>query len=279
MLCCAVLFVCVSSPDFDYSVKILHLQIFSDSAPITHLKFVPTLGSGSLLLTSAPSSLTSTSKQLVTRFDLHSQSIVHGTSFQFNSRDGPNKYEEMQAIEFDTEQSRLFIASQGKIISIYDMDNSEAAAAASASAPSGRVKPPALLHRLLNGHEGAVKCLALDAHNSLLASGGADSVLVLWNLGPRGAERTTSIWARLHGHTAKVTTVAFAAAKQGGAAASRLLVSGDSDGHVCVWDTRRRGCVLAFRAHSSAVLSVQLTASGTLVTASEDKSAKLWQLS
>ena len=235
---------------------------------------MPTLGSGSLLLASAPGSLTSTSKQLVTRFDLHSQAIMHGTSFQFNSRDGPNKYEEIQAMEFDAEQRRMFLASQGRMISIYDMDNNDAAAAASA----GRVKPPALLHRLLNGHEGAVKCLALDAHNSLLASGGSDHVIVLWNLGPRGAERTTSIWARLHGHTAKVTTVAFAATADG-AAASRLLVSGDSDGHVCVWDTRRRGCVLAFRAHTSAVLSVQLTARMTLVTASEDKSTKLWQLS
>ena len=318
-----------SSPDFDFAIKILTVSVFPDSCPITHCKFLPSLGSGvggggvgvggSLLLGSAPDSLVSvvaSSRQVVARFDLNSQALVPGAAFQFNAPSGPhsaNRNECLHAMEFDALHSRLFIASSGRVISIYDVLDPAAAAAAAAASPSSpssaaaaaaaaaavrsATVAPSLLHRLLNGHDGAVKCLALESRSQLLASGGTDGLVVLWNLGPKGAERTTTIWARLRGHgSAKVTALAWSGASEAAASASssspssaaaassaaavtgRFLVSGDSNGNVCLWDPRRRGCILAFRAHASAVLSVQLSSRLALVTASDDKSTKLWHI-
>jgi WD40 repeat protein len=247
---------------------------------------------------SSPALLLATSaeggdKQLLARFDLNAQQVDRDFTMQFNAPRSANQNEGLNALEWDAAQRRMLVASSGRVISLYDC----------AASPSA---PPTLLHRLLNGHEAAVQALALDtspllanggggAAAGMLASGGADGSVLLWNLGLKGAERTTTIWARLRAHVAPVTALAWSApvgsgsigpAGAAGAASAasanvalgRYLVSGDELGYVCVWDARRRGCIMAFRAHAASVRSLQISRTMEVLSASTDKSTKLWQL-
>src|SRR4051812_24682719 len=57
--------------------------------------------------------------------------------------------------------------------------------------------------RLLHGHTAAVRCLAYSPDSRLLASGGSDNIVILWDLATGG------LIARLEGHEDWVRGVAF----------------------------------------------------------------------
>lgn len=57
-----------------------------------------------------------------------------------------------------------------------------------------------------------------------------------------------------------------------------LLLSGDGDGFVIVWDVQLRTGLMSWRAHRGTIHTIECNESFTVATASEDKSAKMWQL-
>ncbi|NEQ95698.1 MAG: NACHT domain-containing protein [Cyanothece sp. SIO2G6] len=58
-----------------------------------------------------------------------------------------------------------------------------------------------------------------------------------------------------------------------------ILVSGDSVGHVCLWDFDSERCLTTFKAHASWIWSVTVHPKGTLVAStSEDQSIYLWDI-
>ena len=81
---------------------------------------------------------------------------------------------------------------------------------------------------ILSGHDGAVTSLSVDWAHHLLASGGAEGVVKLWDLrAPRSV-----LPAKLTGHTAAVNAVSL---RDSVATTS----SRSNQGELFVWDLRR----------------------------------------
>jgi WD40 repeat protein len=149
--------------------------------------------------------------------------------------------------------------------------------------------------------------LAFAHGGALMATGGKDGMLALWEVGPArerfrtrahdGAivavavapggdlvatasplDRDVRLWdasggvrAVLSGHTRGVTALAFAA---GG-----LLVSGSLDGTARLWDAGVARELAVFEGHRGAVLAVALSPDGRmLATGGHDETARVWDV-
>ena len=166
-------------------------------------------------------------------------------------------------------------------------------------------QPAQPLH-VLDGHENAVLALAYTPAATLLASGGADRTVKLWNLttlemlrtyrgstdfvtavalSPDGKslaaaslDGTIRIWStsssrqkrRYSGHKGAVTSLAFSPDGE-------RLVSGGADGTVRLWDIDRRRAIRAFAGHRGKVDAVAFAPDGHRVASGgEDGSIRLW---
>ena len=159
------------------------------------------------------------------------------------------------------------------------------------------------------GHPSAVWSLALSASGQLMATGGADGTLRLWevpsgrqlavwDVSPNGVsgvalsadgellactndDGSLPLWAMgstqpvavLHGHTSGTFSVALSSD-------GHMLASGDAEGTVRLWDTKTRASLATLHGHTAAVWSVALSAAGHVVaSASWDGSVRLWETS
>lgn len=108
----------------------------------------------------------------------------------------------------------------------------------------------------LEGHRRSVNCIANAG--SLLATGGNDNRIILWNLaeGKKLGE--------LLGHNGNVQALAFNPD-------GTMLASGASDDYVKLWDVKKMASIETLRGHTSDVMTVAFNESGTtLVSASGD---------
>ena len=155
-------------------------------------------------------------------------------------------------------------------------------------------------------HTGLVRALAFSPDNQMLASGGADTIIHLWN------PATGTLLRTLPGHTRNITSVVFSPdnrllasssvdgsirlwnsqtgrqfwsvpnAHQGGvqsvdfSADGRLLASGGRDNTVRLWDSNTGGLVRTLPGHTDWVLEVAFSQTGLLATASRDRTIRLW---
>lgn len=113
-------------------------------------------------------------------------------------------------------------------------------------AASGKV-----LH-ILNGHRGAVASVAINPAGSLVATGGMDQTIHLWD--PQGERLKT-----LTGHKSWVNALAFLN--------DEALVSGSSDGTVKLWDTASGKCTKTLEATNAEVRSVAVSRDGQQIAA------------
>ena len=127
-------------------------------------------------------------------------------------------------------------------------------------------RTPILPVHVFDGHESAVQAVAYSAARKLIASGGADRTVRLWN-----AE--TFEPARVYrGHQDFVTTLAFAAD-------GRTLASGDLSGTVRIWSMTTRRAQRAIRAHKGGISALAYSSDGNwLATAGRDGLVKLWDM-
>jgi WD40 repeat protein len=116
------------------------------------------------------------------------------------------------------------------------------------------------------GHKGPVYTLAISPDGRTLASGGADSIVHLWDLAGGKEVRT------LARHTAEVHSLAFS--PQG-----NLLASGSPDGTAVLWDVATGKEVHTLPGYSREYSTLTFSPDGqTLAAGGEDGSVKLWEV-
>lgn len=104
----------------------------------------------------------------------------------------------------------------------------------------------------LRGHQTAISCMAYDSTGTLLASGGRDSDIVIWD-----AVSCTG-QCRLRGHKDAVTGVAFISRGGGlsGSSGQQLVVSVSKDTLLKVWDVSTQHCIQTIVGHRSEIWSL-----------------------
>ncbi|KAI8835163.1 putative platelet-activating factor acetylhydrolase isoform 1B alpha subunit [Chytriomyces cf. hyalinus JEL632] len=123
----------------------------------------------------------------------------------------------------------------------------------------------------LTAHRGPIAGMVFHPLYSVLATASEDASVKIFDVETGECERT------LKGHTKAVNSVAFDFEERG----SQLLASASSDLSIKIWDTASDyKCIRTLHGHSEIVSSVAFIYPGDLlVSASRDKTVKIWQLS
>ena len=133
--------------------------------------------------------------------------------------------------------------------------------------------------RILTGHAGefegvdngpssveGVKSVAFSPDGKMLASGGGDNVIHLWDIGT-GKRKMT-----LTGHTHWVFSLAFSPD-------GKTLASGSVDSDIRLWDPHTGAHKKTLAGHGNWVRSIAFSSDGkTLVSGSDDGSVLLWEM-
>lgn len=119
--------------------------------------------------------------------------------------------------------------------------------------------------RTLVGHKGWVYAVAFSPDGRLLASGGVEGVVYLWEL-PEG--RQMRVW---QGHEGTVCSLAFSPDGQ-------LLASAGGDGTVRLWRVSDGALMRVLHGHTGAIRTLAFSPDGQLLaTGGEDKTIRLWR--
>ncbi|KAI1387034.1 WD40 repeat-like protein [Hypoxylon trugodes] len=168
--------------------------------------------------------------------------------------------------------------------------------------------PPWKLMRVISGHLGWVRALAVEPHNQWFASGAGDRTIKIWDLAtgnlrltltghistvrglavsPRhpylfscGEDKMVKCWdletnkviRHYHGHLSGVYTLSLHPTLD-------VLVTGGRDGVARVWDMRTRSNIHVLSGHKGTVADLKCQESDPqVITASLDSTVRLWDL-
>ncbi|XP_063983821.1 pleiotropic regulator 1-like [Diachasmimorpha longicaudata] len=125
---------------------------------------------------------------------------------------------------------------------------------------------PWKLYRVISGHQGWVRCCAVEPGNEWFATGSGDRVIKIWDLA------SGILKVSLTGHISSVR----------GLAVSRrhpYLFSCGEDGQVKCWDLEYNKVIRHYHGHLSAVYSMALHPTiDVLVTAGRDSTGRVWDI-
>jgi WD40 repeat protein/uncharacterized caspase-like protein len=122
----------------------------------------------------------------------------------------------------------------------------------------------------LSGHGMAVQSLAFSPDGALLASGGADQTIRLWNPATRQPLRV--LRAQTAGQNRWIDALAFSPD-------GRMLAAGARDSVIELWDVAAGTLRMTLSGHLSGIRSVAFSADGRFViSASEDKTVRYWRV-
>ena len=117
------------------------------------------------------------------------------------------------------------------------------------------------------GHTKQLLAIDLAADSSILASGGKDSTLILWDV------KQNTIRKRLNFHRGIITSLALSPD-------NRYVVSGDTDDKVYLYDIQEQKIQHVFADHADDVTSVAFSPDGTLIcTAGADGTINFYEAS
>lgn len=122
------------------------------------------------------------------------------------------------------------------------------------------------LRRVISGHTGWVRCLAVDPSNQWFASGSADRTIKIWDLAAGTLKLT------LTGHVSTVRAMAISDRHP-------YLFSAGEDRQIKCWDLETNRVVRHYHGHLHGVYSLSLHPSlDILVTGSRDASVRVWDM-
>ncbi len=113
----------------------------------------------------------------------------------------------------------------------------------------------------LIGHDAAVNTLKFSPDNSILATGGDDNQLLLWNVKKSLLLEGEIEPIKLLGHKGKIVDLAFS--KDG-----KKLFSASWDGTIGVWDVNEKRNIKFMKGHKGPVYSIQLNKDETKIFSS-----------
>lgn len=137
------------------------------------------------------------------------------------------------------------------------------AAAAAVPAPSffGGAPP--------TGHLSDVLSIAVSGDGRLIASGGQDHLMLLWDC------RTNTVVHQFRGHRGPVR--ALARRRDGGAECTELY-SAATDRTARVWDLEQRGYLETLYGHQEAITALDALTADMALSGAEDRTVRLWQV-
>jgi ribosome assembly protein 4 len=121
----------------------------------------------------------------------------------------------------------------------------------------------------LTGHRGWVLCVEWDSRESLLATGGHDGQIRLWD--PKSGKQAGQ---PLLGHAKWITSLAFEPLHL--AKGSQRLASASKDGTVRIWNTATRKLECVLSGHAASVNVVRWGGENVIYTGSSDRTVKIW---
>lgn len=126
--------------------------------------------------------------------------------------------------------------------------------------------PPWKLMRVISGHEGWVRCIAVDPTNEWFASSGNDRLIKIWDL----ASGTLKL--SLTGHVSAVRGIAISDRHP-------YLFSASEDCEVKCWDLEQNMVVRNYHGHLSGVYCVNLHPTlNILATGGRDSAVRIWDM-
>jgi WD40 repeat protein/serine/threonine protein kinase len=138
----------------------------------------------------------------------------------------------------------------------------------------GEVAPPELVAILAVKGErtSAMHCVAFSPDGKMLASGGEDHTVRLWDLGAWQEGQGLPPVRSLTDHTGDVFSVAFSPD-------GRLLASGSFDGTIVLWNVAERKALRILVGHSKKWSLIAFSPDGrTIAAGSEDGKVRLWDV-
>src|SRR5262249_2369931 len=130
--------------------------------------------------------------------------------------------------------------------------------------PAQDIEPRATLR----GHSDTVWTVAISPDGKLLASGSKDKTVKVWDV------KTQKVLLTLTGHTGDAGSLAFSPTDR-----NVLASGGCGDRSVKLWDIRTGKCTATLAGHTKDIYCLAFSPDGkTVVSGSEDKSIKLWDL-
>ncbi|KAK7575680.1 hypothetical protein V9T40_011966 [Parthenolecanium corni] len=132
--------------------------------------------------------------------------------------------------------------------------------------PKPKWHPPWKLFRVISGHLGWVRCVAVEPGNEWFATGSADRVIKIWELA------SGKLKVSLTGHVSSVRGLAVSERQP-------YLFSCGEDRQVKCWDLEYNKVIRHYHGHLSAVYSMTLhPAIDVLITAGRDSTARVWDM-
>lgn len=159
---------------------------------------------------------------------------------------------------FSRDGKRVLTSSNDRTARVWDLTEG--------ATPDGSLKVAVQAAQVFQGHEWAVLSAEFSDDGQFVITASEDNTARIWSI------ETGEQIASLAGHTARVTSAAFAP----GDSPTRA-VTASQDGTVKLWDTQTQKEILTLDGHTREVTSVTFSPDGKYVlTASQDGRAILW---
>ncbi|GAA5907138.1 WD40 repeat domain-containing protein [Sporobolomyces salmoneus] len=169
-------------------------------------------------------------------------------------------------VSFSADSTLLASASDDKTVRIWELDPTLSLShRALGVLGSEETKPEEMAIRVLKGHLSAVFCVGWSPRGDLIASGGMDETVRVWDVQKGKCMRV------LPAHSEPVSSVQFS--RDG-----TMIVSGSWDGYIRIWDTATGQCLKTLVNEDNAPVSnVRFTPNSKFIfTSTLDSTIRLW---